>query len=202
MIEKGFIIETTSGDYYQRIMSRLLRGGIVEETIDTTRNKNFAKLFINEDEEFKKVTGMIGNEFEDWRKQVIFEPQSGKAIPKQIGEVSMTNPFTNENQSYLVTGFWGTYPDNGHEVLYVGNVIEEARDFMLDGRFHTLELDVWANGVSIRGYSRKLGQNSMKWTLEYDRMIQIQAEIKEKELEKQKLDGEIAKLKKILESDK
>jgi len=42
----------------------------------------------------------------------------------------------------------------------------------------------------------------MKWTLEYDRMIQIQAEIKEKELEKQKLDGEIAKLKKILESDK
>ncbi|MGG2091284.1 hypothetical protein AB1283_00775 [Bacillus sp. S13(2024)] len=106
----------------------------------------------------------------------------------------MGNPFI-ANKTYLVVGISDQRPDEYRETLYVGQDGDKAKSFTVDENRHTLEMEVWAEGIFLQSYTKK---DIHKWVLEFDRMQNMKNELKYKQEELKEMEEQISKLKLIL----
>lgn len=98
------------------------------------------------------------------------------------------------NKTYVVLGTFGYREDEITDILYAGSDEEKAKGFNVDIDYHTLELQVWMEGIMIKSYSR---QDAYMWTLEFDKIKTIKEEIEKREDEKKKLEDELNLFKSI-----
>ena len=99
------------------------------------------------------------------------------------------------NQTYVVTGVFDHVSNEYRETLYAGQNKEKAMDFTVDEHMHTLELDVWAEGILLQSYRKK---DIYNWLLEFDKMQQLYDALQTKQEEVKQQEEEISKIKRTL----
>ena len=79
---------------------------------------------------------------------------------------------------YIVSGISGDYEDKTERNLYVGTDKEKAFEFITSDDFytHTLNLEVWANGIQVEGY-RKYLTDSNDWSIYFDKIKDLRDQI-------------------------
>lgn len=100
-----------------------------------------------------------------------------------------------ENKTYVVTGVFDHAPNEHSETLYAGQDKEKAMSFTVDENMHTLEMEIWAEGILLQSYRKK---DIYNWVLEFDKMKQLYDALQNKQEEVKQQEDEINKIKTIL----